>query len=432
MSIIKCGFADEIITPELNATFLDGYGHRVTPATGIRDDLHAKVMAVDADGEINLIFAIDLLGLSPRLYDLVTAQITGLTGIPKERISLVMIHTHAAPQVGTLDEMPINYDYIALVGEKCGRAALRAMERACPGSFEFAILPEELKHAFNRRGRPFIDRRIKAAAFRDEEGRLRGVITNAACHAVINTEFTVSADWLSEINAISSDELPYLFFQGRAADINPYREEELTIDQFIEVLGKELSEPAKRYAEATCGGKRLEGALCSHYEMVRIPMMAMTDTDDLKAQIKHWESAYFELPASDWNKHYYLRELQWTRHMLALAENGQTNDITVPLQLVTVGSAEAGCGFAFAFVPFELLTLPGNRIEDALAEAGFDRASIFVCGYANSVNGYLAPPEEFEVGGYEVAGASHWYNISQTCPESEPTVCEWFKMQVKG
>ncbi|MBO5273495.1 MAG: hypothetical protein J6I45_02660 [Clostridia bacterium] len=426
MSIIKCGFADEIITPELNATFLDGYGHRVTPATGIRDDLHAKVMAVDADGEINLIFAIDLLGLSPRLYDLVTAQISGLTGITKDRISLVFIHTHAAPQVGTLDEMPINFDYIALVGEKCGRAALRAMERACPGSFEFAILPEELKHSFNRRGRPFIDRRIKAAAFRDESGKLRGVITNAACHAVINTEFTVSADWLSEINAISSDELPYLFFQGRGADINPYREEELTIDQFIEVLGKELSEPAKRFAEATTGGDLLEGALNSRYEMVRIPMMAMTDIDDLKAQVKHWEDAHFSLPVGDWNKHYYLRELQWTRHMLALAEKGETNDITVPLQLVTVGR-----GFAFAFVPFELLTLPGDRIEAALAEVGFDPASIFVCGYANSVNGYLAPPEEFEVGGYEVGGAAHWYNISQTSTESEPAVVAWFKEMAK-
>lgn len=426
MSIIKCGFADEIVTPELNCIFLDGYGHRVTSATGIRDDLHAKVMALVAENaEINLIFSLDLIGLNARLYDLVTAQITGITGVPKERISLVSVHTHAAPQAGIIDEMPINTDYFALLGEKCGRAALRAIERACPGSFEFAVLPEELQHSFNRRGRPFIDRRIKAAAFRDTEGKLRGVITNAACHAVFNTDFTVSADWLAEINAISTDELPYIYYQGRGADINPIADEGAGIDEAIKTLGRELSEPAKRFAEATEGGAILEGSLTSQYEMVRIPMMEMKDIADLKAQIKALEKTHFELSEGDWNKHYYLRELQWTRHMLALAERGEGFNITVPLQLVTVTGSHP---FVFAFVPFELLTLPGNRIEETLVKrAGFDPAAVFVCGYANSVNGYLAPPEEFEVGGYEVAGAAHWYNIPQTSPESEPAVQAWFR-----
>ena len=108
--------------------------------------------------------------------------------------------------------------------------------------------------------------------------------------------------------------------------------------------------------------------------------------------------------------------------MLRRAESGEGFDITVPLQLVTVGDA-----FAFAMVPFELLTLPGDRIEDILRRAGFPEEGIYVCGYANSVNGYLAPPEEFEVGGYEVGGAAHWYNIPQTSVESEPTVVKWFE-----
>jgi putative intracellular protease/amidase len=64
---------------------------------------------------------------------------------------------------------------------------------------------------------------------------------------------------------------------------------------------------------------------------------------------------------------------------------------------------------------------------DILRRAGFPEEGIYVCGYANSVNGYLAPPEEFEVGGYEVGGAAHWYNIPQTSVESEPTVVKWFE-----
>jgi hypothetical protein len=41
--------------------------------------------------------------------------------------------------------------------------------------------------------------------------------------------------------------------------------------------------------------------------------------------------------------------------------------------------------------------------------------------------GYLAPVEEFEFGGYEVAGAAHWYNIPEASTESEPAVLDWFR-----
>ena len=422
MNTIKVGFADTIITPtSINGMFLDGYGHRVSPGEGVRDDIHAKVMALTDGQSTHLLFTLDLIGLNPRLHTLLSTQISDLTGVPVSHVSLVSIHTHAAPQGGILDEMPINTDYFAYVGELCGRAALRAMERACPGRFAAAVLPQQLTHAFNRRGRPYQDRRIKAAAFYDADGELRGVITTAACHAVINTAFTISADWLAELNAISTDDVPYLFFQGRAADINPWQDEGYDIDQFISTLGKELSEPAAAFAAASHDLTPLEGGIVTRYEMVKIPMLEMS-ADELRGTVKHWSDLYFSLPIEDWNKHYYLRELQWARHMLRRAESGEGFDITVPLQLVTVGDA-----FAFAMVPFELLTLPGDRIEDILRRAGFPEEGIYVCGYANSVNGYLAPPEEFEVGGYEVGGAAHWYNIPQTSVESEPTVVKWFE-----
>ena len=108
--------------------------------------------------------------------------------------------------------------------------------------------------------------------------------------------------------------------------------------------------------------------------------------------------------------------------MLDLAEAGITNDLTVPMQSVTVGRS-----LAFAFVPFELLTLAGDAIEAIYAADGWPAERIFVCGYTNSVNGYLAPREEFAYGGYEVAGASHWFNVSETCEDSADAVIGWFR-----
>ena len=80
---------------------------------------------------------------------------------------------------------------------------------------------------------------------------------------------------------------------------------------------------------------------------------------------------------------------------MALAK--ESFDITVTLQMLSIGRE---C--IFAFIPFEVLTLTGNKLEEMFAAAGFPREAIYICAYANSVEGYLAPAEEFEHGGYEV------------------------------
>lgn len=426
MSNLKCGFADAIITPKLNGTFLDGYGFRLSPAEFIRDDIHAKVCAMESDGEVSLIFSIDLLGLNPPIYKLVLNQIADLTGVPKERIALTFIHTHAAPAAGLLAEMPQDYDYFAYMGECCGRAALRAMERVCPGSFDFAVLPEELHHCYNRRGRKgVIDRRIRAAAFRDESGKLRGVFASAACHAVVNTEMSVSADWLRELNKLSSDELPFLYFQGRAADIDPYFEGKPSVEEKITTLGRELSEPVAAFAERSVVGAPAVGRFTVRYEWITLPMMEL-HADDLRAAVKKLGDDYFSQERGSRQKHITLRYLQWNRHMLEMAENGEPFEMTVPLQLMACGR-----DFVFAFVPFELLTLTGHKLEEIFVEAGFARERIYICGYCNTVRGYLAPVEEFAFGGYEVEESAAWFDIPRTCEATETAVVGWFDAQAK-
>ena len=420
MKELSCGFADGIITPALNGTFLDGYGFRTTPATAVRDDLHAKVMAVGDGEETALVFSLDLLGLTPPIYKLVVRQITAVTGIPAERIALNYIHTHAGPASGCLAEMPVNYDYFASVGDTCGELALRAMERRVPGSFRTAVLPEKLTQICNRRGRGVMDPQIRAAVFRDRSGKVRGVLCSACCHAVINTTMEVSADWLSVLNRSSSDELPLLYLQGRAADINPIMDPAKTIDEQIETLGAELAEPVLRFAEDDAPGEEAAGELVCRFEWVKVPMKPFGDAETLRASVRDAEKAYFAAPPEA--RHALLRELQWRRWTLDLTEKGENGDLTVPLQYLTLGR-----NLAFAFVPFELLTLAGNKIEQLFAEKGWTPDRIFVCGYSNSVNGYLASKEEFPYGGYEVGGAAHWYNVAETTEESAEAVIGWFR-----
>ena len=422
---LRLGFADAIITPpHPEYIYLDGYGFRLSPATeGVRDDLHAKVCAM-VDGEKTfLLFSLDIIGLREDTYRLVTSQICDLTGVARENMALSCIHTHAAPASGILDELPIDTDYFAWMGEVCGRAALRAIERACLMSASFAILPETLQTSHNRRAeREVIDRSIRAVAFHDANGQLRGVLCSAACHAVVNTAYSISADWLAELNKLSTDETPYLFLQGRGADINPQLHLKLPIDEMIERLGRELSIPVAQFAANAPLGDTLSGELKRFYEVVRIPMKKMTDLAAVKAEIAKESEAYHAISPNDIQKHFVLRQLQWYRHMERMIENGEDFSLHVPLQVLAIGKA---C--VFLFVPFELLTLTGNKLENMFAEAGFARETIYVCGYSNMTEGYLAPVEEFPYGGYEVAGAAHWYNIPEASLESEPTVLDWFR-----
>ena len=430
MNMLKFGFADTIITPtHPHCLYLDGYGFRVKPAESVRDDLHAKVMAVVNGEEIHLVFSLDLVGLRSRVYDLVTDQITSLTGIPRKNMALTCIHTHAAPATGLLDELPIHYDYFAYVGECCGRAALRAIERARPGTFRFEILPEQLTNSYNRRGRDVIDRTIRAATFRDEDGALRAVLCTAACHAVINTTYTISADWLSVLNTHSTDEIPYIFFQGRCGDIDPHFEGQpsTSIDEKISLLGQELTDALSNMLARNTQGEPVSGPIVWKSETVKIPMMALTDIDALNKDIRAHEQAYFAAAPTDVKKHYNLRKLQWLRHMRRKAMAGEDFDICVTLQYLAIGQQ-----IAFAFIPFEVLTLTGNALETMLTRAGFPRESVYICAYANSVEGYLAPAAEFAYGGYEVINAAAWYNTSRTCTESEGAVLDWFAAQISS
>ncbi len=424
MSKIKFGFADEIIR-FTRSQYCDGYAFRMSQVDKTRDDLHVKVCAVKTDEKTHLIYSIDSAGLSTKYYKLLTDQITALTGIKRENISLSYIHTHSAPASGILADMPVDTDYYAYMGEICGNMALRALEKAEECTVEFAVLPEKLINARNRREREdIIDRRIKAAVFKNAEGKVRGVFAHASCHAVLQRDMHFSADWLCKLNDLSSDEVPFMFFQGRCGDINPTWNKGEDIDEKTEILGNELAIPVKKFAENSSDGKYLDGDIKSFYETVTLPMREFDDTEMLREKVKIYEEKYFSTPIDDVKKRFHLRDMQWFREMLERTENGISNDVTVPLQILRVDK------LVFVFVPFELLTLTGNKLEKMLADKGYKEECIYVCGYSNSIHAYLTPEEEFDFGGYEVDGAAKWYNVSGTCIETERKLLKWFKEHI--
>lgn len=416
--MLKCGFAQSIITPSLNGTFMDGYGSRLSPAESIRDELYVKVCGFD-DGERRFaVISFDLCGLGPRQYRDVAAQISSVSGLPPESFAVCATHTHAGPACGVLADLPLNYDYFCTIGEIAGSAVKTAFENSVAGSFDFRFTEKEFACSHNRRGRPPIDRRIRAASFFDTDGKLRGVIASVACHAVINTNMKISADYPSVLTEEAGKEypgVPFIFLQGRCGDINPCASSPFGTDEAISIVGHDLADNVLA-AVAASGPRAADVKIKSAFGYYTVPMKPYPSADTLKAEIAVYMEKYHLLPPSV-EKHCVLRELNWRLSALRSVENGTSPDLKVPIQVFMLSGIAA-----FIMLPFEPLTLTGNAAEDMAAEHGIPREAIYTVGYANSVNGYLAPKTEIEYGGYEIKDAAHWYGIAECSAESETAV----------
>jgi len=81
MSRLQAGFAQEIITPEPSEVFQDGYGFRITPAQGVRDDIYVKVCALKQDGARFVIVSMDVCGFRNDVFEIVVGHIAAINGL---------------------------------------------------------------------------------------------------------------------------------------------------------------------------------------------------------------------------------------------------------------------------------------------------------------------------------------------------------------
>lgn len=423
MHTIMCGFSQNIITPFGEGIFMDGYGHRMSPASGVHDDLYVKtaVFGTDAD-DLFAIIVMDILGVNTEIYTLLTDYIYTLTGLDKSQVAICGIHTHSGPASGILAGLPINYDYWCHTAEICSLCILEAIQNMRECTCQTAIADKELLASVNRRNRPFIDRRIKTAVFKDMDGHMIGVISTACCHPVVNTSLELSADYPQILTqrAIEEYHIPFLFLLGTAADINPHPDIMAEPVHGIEILGNELTDGifnAVRKADIPWKPTFIQHA----YKYAEIPMKPFPSLDTIEKNMKESMKTYHGIPWSV-KKHYALRELEWHRHIHHKALQGETSELYVPLQIFSIDRQ-----LVFLFLPFEAMTNTGKRIEEFFQSLGYGAENIFVISCANSVNGYLAPPEEFPYGGYEITDAAYWYGLPKCSEHSEPAVIHAIK-----
>ena len=270
MGNLYCGFAETDITPEPGHHFLDGYGFRMGPAEGVRDHLYARICAMK-DGENRFVLiSMDVCSMAGEMGRRMRMMIRGLTGLRDEEFAVCATHTHAAPGVGCLGDVPTNWIYWKHVAIQISETVKEALDSVCAGEFRFAF-GKELKNIYNRRGRDVVDRRVFAAGFFDEDNRLRGVIGSPSCHCVCNVSMDISADYPAVLAARAAERypgVPFLFLQGRGADIDPIAKGE----EGLLALGNEYAESVFSALEEMKDSVVKEGPVKSLFRTIRIPL----------------------------------------------------------------------------------------------------------------------------------------------------------------
>lgn len=420
MSTVTCGFAQNIISPAGEGIFLDGYGHRLCPMTRVHDDLYVKAAVFSAGHKACFaIVVMDILGVNSEIYMLLTDYISVITGLDRQHVAICGTHTHSGPAGGMIDGLPVNYDYWCHTAQICANTILEAMQSSCECTCRTAVSDRELQLSVNRRGRPFIDRRIKTAVFTGADGKMRGVISTACCHPVINTSLEMSADYPGILTRRALEEygIPFLFLQGAAGDINPHPDIMAEPARGMERLGNELAD-AIFQAVAKPGTSRTLHTMRSMYRCAPVPMKPFPALSLVENELRESMKEYTALPWSV-EKHYALRRLEWLRHTYHKTAAGESSALCVPFQLFAIGEH-----IIFVFLPFEVMTNTGNKLESLFTSLGYQPEDIFLISCANSVNGYLIPEEEFAYGGYEVTGTAQWYGLPEFCEASEKGVMD--------
>ncbi|MEA4833500.1 MAG: hypothetical protein VB118_12895 [Oscillospiraceae bacterium] len=428
MKKIRCGFAQVDITPLPNESFQDGYGSRLLPPDAVRSKIYAKVCAITENlegGKTHIIGAFDICGFNSKVSDILRDSVKYYCGIDRRDITICATHTHTGPACGVLDSMPLNLIYWYRTAEAFAKAAKEALDNRAEGNFEFRISDIELKTIYNRVGRPYTDRLVRIGAFYDNNKALKGIIATGSCHPTVLGDQLISADYPGVMTTnlrVEYPGVPVLYLQGRGADTNPNYRDKLPADYLVNKLGTELSDSISDAVDKIdCDlFTDKEYNIKSAYKEAIIPRKPYYDEAAIENMIADSYKKYFDA-SEPVTKRCIFVEIEWLKLMRSRIKAEIAPEIECPIQALSLND-----DIIFTFVPFELLCMTGNTIENYLAQKGYKKESTFVIGYANQVLSYLAPKNVFDDGGYDIGGtagaASHWYMLPDCSKETEPAV----------
>lgn len=392
--------------------------------SAIHDPLHARAIVLD-DGETTLAVAVlDALGAPPEMLNEAKQIAAEKTGIPINRMLISSTHSHSTPPSNRTEGSPGDVAYRELLINGLAQAIIEAYEKRSPASVGVAShdLQEEV---FNRRwflkpgkmpANPFgkmdivkmnpgtnpevldrpagpTDPELMILSLQNAKRKPLGMLANYALHYVGGVAPRhASSDYFGEFSRLmpsrlrAGPEFVAMMSNGASGDINniPFLENRPPREPF-----EQIGIVARKAADAAYFAyKKID----SHDSNVTLDMVEREvalryrrpSGDDVIAARKVLsitdEDKISQLPKKAEN---YARQA-------IRAHEREEEFLSVTIQAIRIGN------FAIVGIPFETLVEIGLEIKD---KSPFSKT--MVIGLANGRHGYLPPPEQHRLGGYE-------------------------------
>lgn len=402
------GFSETDITPEEPAACqLIGFHRPDNTARGILHRLKAQVLYIRHGSGICCLAAIDSIGFTVALTNLLRDRIAQRLGADRENIMVCFSHTHAAP-----DAAAGNAAYFHSICPKILDAA--SMSAACAVPVKAAWDVARADIGINRRaGASAVDRRVGILKISEAvSGRPIALLLRVTAHANVLTSdnFLISSDYFGAARELFEKQYGcgVMLTQGASGNIKPkYRQDNA---DFLEVHSAEAAKiqldqtMIRTYFKQSLAS--LEKTAIALYQAVDPIVRRLEPMPVYQAAAFSEQQAFFsDVPTlkraleianeakrmADIDGRPWLAEVRRLRKINILCQT-----ITKELQYFYLND---GCLCGIPDEPMCEVAL------DIQKKSGDDR--LFFGGYTNGYDGYLPTAEEYDKGGYEVL----WSNL---------------------
>ncbi|MEX1240177.1 MAG: neutral/alkaline non-lysosomal ceramidase N-terminal domain-containing protein [Cyclobacteriaceae bacterium] len=400
---MEVGIARTDITPE-GPIRLAGYGARgKSESDGVIHRLSAKALAFGSDAQgPSLLITVDLVGIPGHITTKLAEQLSKKIGIEAANLVICASHTHGAPEVGNLlnilqyrgnsfsdsllalEQMVHIAQYAYHLSQKLEEVALAAMKERTPSYVAWG--QGQAGFAKNRRaqGGP-VDPALPLLRVTDENGKLRAVLVNFACHGTTlqGDVNQIHGDWMSEAQKFIEEKHPgatAMIAIGCGGDANPNPRGKM---EHATMHGQEIATQVDKLLTSQL--QPVSSPPKGRMTWVKVPFAHIPTVPELVAQTQDKSV-----------KGYYAR--------LALDRIARGTEISshlnYPVQTWTFGNE------------FVMINLAGEVVADYSVrlknELGAER--VWVNAYANDVPCYIASRRVIREGGYEAESSMYWYD----------------------
>lgn len=414
---MQVGFAKNDITPRVGVE-LCGFGpYRCRHSVGVRDELWARAMVAEHDGETVALISCDLVGMSTDLIRRVRARTVEATGLPEDAILLHCTHTHSGPNTGGyIGWGAPDQPYLETLPQRIARAVCIAVQNMVEAELFHAEVPCEgigLNREYDRDAPPLeevlddnwrpqkpemTDTTCHVVEVRSHGDRI-GFLSYFGCHPVVCCSETryIHGDYCGVATNMLERESPGavgLFLQGAQGDVNscvvhkPEQESLLALNVI-----------ASRYANSVRNGLQAAKPIPvdairfrrRHGVFTRKPwthadLLKKLDESERKLNTPEATDAY---ATDQWNVRMETVYAVALRKLVALSERGEALSPPIEIHGVRIGP------LTFLGTPFEVFQAIRNEV---CAQAA---SSIpLVMGLTNGSAGYAVDRAAAARGGY--------------------------------